>query len=274
MMKRLSCASLAALLYGCGGADPASPDPPVVMALSSPSSSGAATVPLGGMWAAPASGTAGLSASYLLTSSFVLVTETGETFEATGADAPDSTVSFGGVAATSSGFSGQVSTVTAPDAQACPTPFCAPTETDAVAGDVGAGLTLNGAPMAASALYEQASSLNAVAGTWSSAYGQITIDGAGIVTGLESGGRFGPQGNCVISGQVSLIDPKFNAYDITLSFGSCIESAPEGGAGGNGIFTLLRAQGANGAIPALYGAALIEFPSSTAQIFLISYIKD
>jgi hypothetical protein len=82
--------------------------------------------------------------------------------------------------------------------------------------------------------YEDASSLALIAGTWlysePSAAGPLytvtlDIDGAGAIFGTDSAG-------CVYSGQISLIDSAFNAYEAAFTVSECrLESGDYGGLG-------------------------------------------
>ena len=67
------------------------------------------------------------------------------------------------------------------------------------------------------ALYERDSSLATIAG--------IYDDGSGVVTDIASDGTIfeqDPVSGCVTIGQVSVIDPAFNAYDFQFGFSNCI----------------------------------------------------
>lgn len=67
--------------------------------------------------------------------------------------------------------------------------------------------------------YERASSLALISGTYSDTDGAYTetytIGSDGALTGSDTDG-------CVFNGQVSIIDSRYNAYDITLTISNCI----------------------------------------------------
>ena len=66
------------------------------------------------------------------------------------------------------------------------------------------------------AIYDSDSSLAAIAGI----YG----DGSGVVTDIASDGTIfaqDPVSGCVTNGQVNIIDPAFNAYDVQFGFSNC-----------------------------------------------------
>lgn len=69
------------------------------------------------------------------------------------------------------------------------------------------------------AIYERGSSLDTVAGVYTSfdIYGDpssFAIDAAGAITAQSNSG-------CVANGQVTIIDPLFNAYDVSFDLSSC-----------------------------------------------------
>jgi hypothetical protein len=69
-----------------------------------------------------------------------------------------------------------------------------------------------------SALYERASSLALVAGTWSGTVlgytNTITVDSSGNVSGDSSSG-------CTYTGNVGIVDSSYNAYNVTLNINNC-----------------------------------------------------
>lgn len=70
------------------------------------------------------------------------------------------------------------------------------------------------------AIYQLGSSLDMLTGTWtdSSAPGAdvVNVDATGMITGQDGGAS-----GCVYSGQVTLIDPNYNVYDIEWTYSSC-----------------------------------------------------
>ena len=85
----------------------------------------------------------------------------------------------------------------------------------------GATLVLNGVTWTYSGLYNDPSSLAAVAGSWTGeldgtldgpASTTLTIDSTGALTEQD------PGTDCVLSGQISPIDPSYNAYSVTWTY--------------------------------------------------------
>lgn len=74
------------------------------------------------------------------------------------------------------------------------------------------------------ALYEMDSSLAAFSGTWTDSSNPggdvVNVDAMGIITGQDGSGS-----NCHYSGQVSIIEPNFNAYDIEWTYSHCMGQA-------------------------------------------------
>ena len=70
------------------------------------------------------------------------------------------------------------------------------------------------------AIYELDSSLAMITGTWtdSSDPGSdvVNVDATGLITGQDGGAS-----GCIYSGQVTLIDPNYNVYDIEWTYSSC-----------------------------------------------------
>lgn len=73
-------------------------------------------------------------------------------------------------------------------------------------------------------LYDLNSSLGTFAGTWTDASAPgidiVNVDSLGVIIGQDGSGS-----NCIYSGQVSLIDANFNAYDVEWTYSSCIGNA-------------------------------------------------
>jgi hypothetical protein len=178
---------------------------------SSSSSSRAVNQSVGGLWNATVAN--GIAAT-------MLTTETGDLFII---GDPVDTESVGSVQ-----VSGDVLTGTSQSA--VPTPNNCPWDAGAVsydlvlAGTVSArtSLTLNLVVWTYDALYNQPSSLALIAGTWSGSgvFGPgdsatVDIGPNGVISAQDS--------TCTLSGQVSLIDPSFNAYAVTLSYSNCAD---------------------------------------------------
>ena len=70
------------------------------------------------------------------------------------------------------------------------------------------------------AIYELDSSLAMITGTWTDSSDPgtdvVNVDATGLITGQDGGAS-----GCVYSGQVTLIDPKFNVYEIEWTYSSC-----------------------------------------------------
>jgi hypothetical protein len=84
-------------------------------------------------------------------------------------------------------------------------------------------LTLNGIVGTYNNLYNQPSSLAAIAGNWSitglvvyTAAGTLNISSSGVIFDQD------PQTQCTINGQVSLINPNYNAYNLNVTYSNCI----------------------------------------------------
>lgn len=122
-----------------------------------------------------------------------------------------------------------------------------------------------------STAYNQPSSLAAIAGSWGSAdYLLIAIDVTGGVTGQLV--LNGPAGSCAISGQVTLIDTNYNAYDITVGFSGCAGNfwSALSGATGKGIFTVGTQAGAGMVtVPALIGGITINLLDGSQRIMAL-----
>jgi PKD repeat protein len=85
------------------------------------------------------------------------------------------------------------------------------------------------------ALYDLDSDLAMFAGTWTDSSNQggdvVSIDALGVITGQDGSGS-----GCVYSGQVSVINPNFNVYDMEWTYSSCTgQSAALNGATFSGI---------------------------------------
>jgi hypothetical protein len=66
-------------------------------------------------------------------------------------------------------------------------------------------------------LYDEDSSLSIVSGNYSATLESvISIDANGVIFGQSA--RFG----CVFNGQISVIDARYNAYDVSITYSSCI----------------------------------------------------
>lgn len=74
------------------------------------------------------------------------------------------------------------------------------------------------------ALYELDSSLAAFGGTWTDSSNPggdvVNIDAMGAITGQDGSGS-----GCIYSGQVSIVNPDFNVYDMEWTYSSCVGQA-------------------------------------------------
>jgi hypothetical protein len=70
------------------------------------------------------------------------------------------------------------------------------------------------------AIYQLGSSLDMLTGTWTDSSDPgadvVNVDATGMITGQDGGAS-----GCVYSGQVTLIDPNYNVYDIEWTYSSC-----------------------------------------------------
>lgn len=70
------------------------------------------------------------------------------------------------------------------------------------------------------AIYELDSSLAIISGTWTDSSDPgtdvVNVDATGLITGQDGGAS-----GCVYSGQVTLIDPNYNIYDLEWTYSSC-----------------------------------------------------
>jgi hypothetical protein len=125
------------------------------------------------------------------------------------------------------------------------------------------GGTTNTYTFAYSNAYNTPSSLAAITGTWG---GNLSIDANGGVKWPIT--RGGPNVYCTATGQVSLINPIYNAYDMTLNFTNC--GGEDGfwtgfsGTTGKGILTIVA--GTGGASPGLSGGITINATSNGASL--------
>ena len=105
-------------------------------------------------------------------------------------------------------------------------------------------------------IYERTSSLEKLADTYSSQNGNyslsVNVDDTGVVSGSDSDG-------CVYSGSVSIIDSRYNAYDLAVTIANC---GPYSGAY-DGLATLADDLGTNDKL-------IVSFsnPSASATRFL------
>lgn len=71
------------------------------------------------------------------------------------------------------------------------------------------------------ALYDLDSDLAAFVGTWTDSYNPgmdvANVDAMGVITGQDGSGS-----GCIYDGQVTIIDPRYNAYDIEWTYSSCV----------------------------------------------------
>ena len=84
------------------------------------------------------------------------------------------------------------------------------------------------------AIYELGSSLDMVTGTWTDSSDPgadvVNVDATGMITGQDGGAS-----GCVYSGQVTLIDPNYNAYKIEWTYASCNGDSELDGAAFSGL---------------------------------------
>ena len=84
------------------------------------------------------------------------------------------------------------------------------------------------------ALYELDSSLAMFAGTWTDSSDPgvdvANVDATGVITGQDGGGS-----GCIYSGQVTIIDPNYNAYEVEWTYSSCSGDPQLDGATFSGI---------------------------------------
>lgn len=85
------------------------------------------------------------------------------------------------------------------------------------------------------ALYDLDSDLAAFVGTWTDSLDPgidvANVDATGVITGQDGSGS-----GCIYDGQVTVIDPNYNAYDIEWTYSSCVgESAVLNGVTFSGI---------------------------------------
>jgi hypothetical protein len=152
----------------------------------------------------------------------MLITETGEFFYATPVLGAGTYVYTGNVSVAGS-------TVTGAQYQSFEYKFCeygnicSADPPVSISGTVSqrSTLTLAGVDWIYNDLYNQPSSLAAIAGNWA---GPIYESGVGAgygILNISSTGAFNapyPSGNCVFSGQIALINPAYNAYAVSLSY--------------------------------------------------------
>lgn len=216
--------------------------------------------PRGGIWVEPAIccgvGTA------------LFVTETGELFSEW-FPTPDFLTS-GNLLFTGDSVVGGIGQRAVDVPESCPSGICdALGDTTFTSGTLVPGSTLvlnatvSGTPYSAtfnySSAYNQPSSFATIAGNWNEDYGAIVINSTGGVTWQLS--DFGALASCAVSGQVTLIDTNYNAYDITVSFSNCTGEfgTALSGATGKGIFTV-------GTGPTLVGGITITLLDGSIRI--------
>ena len=77
----------------------------------------------------------------------------------------------------------------------------------------------NSALLTYSALYDRDSSLATIAGNYDDQGLVLNVNGAGEI--FEQN----PESGCIMSGQVSIIDSRYNAYDIWITYSDCVGDA-------------------------------------------------
>jgi len=106
----------------------------------------------------------------------------------------------------------------------------------------------NSATLSYSALYDRDSSLATIAGNYDDFGLVLNVNGAGEIFEQI------PGTGCVVNGQVSIIDARYNAYDIWVSYSNCIgNDAVLNGARFEGLATLDNTDNPELAIAGLIG---------------------
>jgi hypothetical protein len=145
----------------------------------------------------------------------MLTTETGEFFSY---GAPEiEHLAFGSLSVSGPTVTG-VEAIGAESPLSCPTGVCVSgVESTAVSGTVSqrSTMALNGIGWTFDSLYDQPSSLSLTTGNWSNLY--ITGTGAFYWNWeLQD-----PTGGCVVTGQISLINSSYNAYNLNATYSNC-----------------------------------------------------
>jgi hypothetical protein len=254
---------------------------------SSSSSSSGTTPPNGGVWIDSTFN----GSTTPLGGSFALVTETGEFFGVEFPDPPSSTI--GTLDFTGDKITGTGEYVTYSPA-ACPTVLCPlGSQGTVLNGTINRQSTMElGGTLSApqgqppppplnysftySSSYELGSSLATVAGTWvDNSAGSLVIDSSGNVTGQVS--SKGPSGSCTVHGLVTIVNPNYNIYDISLSFSGCTDTPFWQGRDGTGtgIFTVGTGsiQGGTAPVPKIMGGAAINLSAGGQVMYSMFLFK-
>jgi hypothetical protein len=77
------------------------------------------------------------------------------------------------------------------------------------------GTFTNTGSLAYDDLYERDSSLAVIAGNWDDFGVVLTVSGNGEIFEQD------PFTGCVVNGQVSIIDPQYNAYEVVITYSNC-----------------------------------------------------
>ena len=208
---------------------------------------GAQTQAVGGMWTSTAPDSSGHNTGV---PSFMLVAETGKFFAS---QAPmieqESTGTLSVIGESVTGT--DLIAFTAP--LNCGSGFC----NNASAGTPLGGnvitqssMNLNGNVWSYSNVYNQPSSLAAIAGNWTGigpySSGQtLNISSSGVVFEQDA------SSGCTVNGQVSLIDPSYNAYSITVAYSNCIQYSGFNGQTASGLAAIMPPSG-NSSSPSLF----------------------
>lgn len=87
------------------------------------------------------------------------------------------------------------------------------------------------------AIYDSDSSLAMITGTWTDSSDPgtdvVNVDTTGLITGQDGGAS-----GCVYSGQVTLVNPNYNVYDIEWTYSSCNGDSELDGASFSGLGTI------------------------------------
>lgn len=247
-MKHLLFASLLIMLTACGGGSSSSMSSSTQIStptpVNTPPTPRVVNQSVGGLW----NGATNLSTAEPA-SIKVLVSEDGRFFSYalnTSNDCAD--LSTGNISVAGNVLSGSVQTsvVVVQSTTGCQysdgTTFSTSTITGSVEQQVQLNVTLTTTTSAGNVLasesgslnydnlYSEASSLDKINANWTTPEGDtLSINVNGQLTGQQVGT------GCILNGQVSLIDARYNAYTVTLTYGSC-----------NANYALLNGAEANG----------------------------
>ena len=107
----------------------------------------------------------------------------------------------------------------------------------------------NGATLIYDALYDRDSSLALIAGNYDNSGLVINVTANGVVFEQD------PTSGCIVNGQISIIDPQYNAYDVSITYSNCVgDSAVLNGATFTGLGILDNTVAPETAVIGLTGA--------------------